>query len=490
MNSTERPHTRRVLKQVSQTIQRHRMFGNGEHVLVGVSGGPDSVALLQILVRLAAQWNLTIGVAHLNHCLRGEASDRDAAFVAELAGRLNLPCHLEAACIQTHPSFKKLSLEGAARQVRYEFFDRICRRHSYQKIATGHHQEDNAEMMLMFLFRGSGPAGFSGIPPVRDGKIVRPLIDARRNELVAFLNENELLYQIDQSNCDLRFLRNRIRHETIPYIQACCNPGIIETLNRFSRIVRSENEWVNGIIQPVYEKTLVREESHRAVLSIPEMTALPEAVRRRLIRTAILRIKGNLQRISFSHIEAALELADHRRYPLELSLPDGIRVLRERHLLTIYLAASVKSCRGSSALPRTAAFRYSVPGPDATVVISETGAVMKFTEIPAGSFETPDGPPHIAFLDMEKLKFPLLLRSIQPGDRFRPLGVNGSQKIKKYFIDHKIHRSERVRCPVLVSNSEVIWLAGHRIGSPFKVLPATRRVLRIEFFRPLSSGVA
>jgi len=485
-----RPHSHKILQKVEQAISRQNMFSKGDSVLVCVSGGPDSVALLHILVQLSPKWELTIGIAHLNHCLRGAESDRDADFVADLSARLNLPCYSEAINIRNDPAFRKLSLEATARKVRYDFFDRICRQNEYHKIAMGHQRDDNAELMLMFLFRGSGPLGFSGIPPVREGRIVRPLISIGRNELVAFLNENAITYQVDKSNRDMRFLRNRIRHETIPYIQACCNPGIVETLNRFSKIVRSEDEWMNEIIQPIYEKALVSTSEHRVVLAISALTASPEAVRRRVIRTAIVRIKGDLLRISFSHIEAARELAERQQYPAQLTLPDGIRIQRNKSLLTFYQVEESLRSQRRELRRRPQSFFYSVSGPVERVTLSETGAVLIFSEIPIGSCMMDNLSDKIALLDMEMLNFPLILRNIQPGDRFSPLGVAGTQKIQKYFIDHKIDRTERRQCSVLLSGNEIVWLSGHRISGHFKVTPSTRRVLRIEICQPAHSELA
>jgi tRNA(Ile)-lysidine synthase len=485
MISAMQPHSRQLLRKVAQTISHLNMFQKGDSVLTGVSGGPDSVALLHILVQLASKWELTIGIAHLNHCLRGAESDADADFVAALAASLNLSCHCESIDIRNDPALQKLSLETAARQARYDFFDRIRRRNGYHKIAIGHHRNDNAELMLMFLFRGSGPLGFSGIPPVRDGSIVRPLIAAGRNELVAFLNENAITYQVDKSNRDMRFLRNRIRHETIPYIQACCNPGIVETLNRFSEIVRSEDQWMNEIIQPIYENTVVSSDARRVVLEIPALTALPEAARRRVIRIAILRIKGDLQKISFSHIEAVRELAERQHYPAQLTLPDGIRIQRDNRLLTFYQAEDTLPGRRLKFRNIAPSFFYTVSGPVERILISETGAVLTFSELPFDTCRVDSLSDKTALLDMEMLEFPLILRNIRPGDRFSPLGVTGTQKIRKYFIDHKIDRTERRQCPVLLSGNRVVWLAGHRISNQFKVTPSTRRVLKIEICRPV-----
>ena len=477
------PHSHKLLKKVEQTILSWNMLTQGDRVLAGVSGGPDSVAMLHILNRIASAWKLEIGVAHLNHCLRGAASDKDAAFVAHLAAKLKIPCHIDKIDIRNDSSVRKLSVEAAARTIRYDFFDRIRRQYGYDKIATGHHQNDNAELVLMFLFRGSGPTGVSGIPPVREGKIVRPLIDTNRNELVAFLDENEISYQIDDSNRDMRFLRNRLRHETIPYLQAHCNPGIVETLNRFSRIARSENEWLDEIIQPIYEHAVVRQSHHRQELSIPAFSAYPEAVRRRVIRTAIARTKGDLLKISFWHIESARLLAEYQQESGLLTLPDGVRIQREKNLM-IFLQTDAPRCsRKQKIRAAVPTFNYSVAGPDQTVIIQETGAVMIFSEIPVSADIMKNLSDDIALLNIEKLQFPLTVRNIQPGDRFTPLGTSGTQKIQKYFIDHKIDRNQRMQFPVLLSENQIIWLTGHRIDDRFKIKPSTRSVLRIEFLK-------
>lgn len=475
--------SRNLLKKVEQTILSWNMLTQGDKVLAGVSGGPDSVALLHILTALAPAFKLQIGVAHLNHCLRGTGSDQDAAFVADLASKLDVPCYIDAIDVRNDSSVRKLSLETAARSIRYGFFDRIRQRYNYDKIATGHHQNDNAELVLMFFLRGSGTSGISGIPPVREGRIIRPLIDVNRNELVAFLDENGLSYQIDDSNRDLRFFRNRIRHETIPYLQTHGNPGIVETLNRFSRIARSENEWMDEIIGPIYNHAVVHEGQHRQELSIPAFSAYPEAVRRRLIRTAIARTKGDLQRISFSHIESARLLAEHQQESGLLMLPDGVRVQREKDFLIFLQTDASRLSRKQMIHVEQPEFTYAVANTEQTVIIEEIGAMMIFSLQPICTDSMNDSSNHIALLDLGRLHFPLKVRNIQPGDRFIPLGTSGSQKVQKYFIDHKIARSQRPKIPVLLSGNQIVWLAGHRIDDRFKITPSTRSVLKIEFLK-------
>jgi tRNA(Ile)-lysidine synthase len=247
---------------------------------------------------------------------------------------------------------------------------------------------------------------------------------------------------------------------------------------------------MNEIIRPIYEKALVSSGSHRVELAISALTALPEAAGRRVIRMAIVQVKGDLLRISFSHIEAARELAQRQQFPAQLMLPDGIRIQRNKSLLTVYQVEEPLRKSRLEIRPRQASFFYSVSGPAGRVTITETGAELTFSEIPIGSGKMDDLSGKIALLDLDLLEFPLILRNIQPGDRFNPLGVTGTQKVQKYFIDHKIDCTERRQCPVLLSGNAVAWLAGHRISGLFKITPSTRRVLRIEICRPALSALA
>lgn len=459
------------------------MLQKGDTVLVGVSGGPDSVALLHILVNLAPTRDCTIGVAHLNHCLRGQDSDRDADFVTSLAKNMNVPCYCETFDVKNYQKTMRLSLEETARQVRYDFLERISRQKGYRKIALGHHKDDNAELILMFLFRGSGPLGLSGIPPTRKNVFIRPLINSSKNELVAFLNENGLSYRDDKSNLNMDFLRNRIRHETIPYIKERFNPGIVENLNRLSEIVRSEDEWMKTSSKSIYEKVLVFASRHKVVMSISALMVYPEAVRRRIIRTATESVKGNLLKISFSHIEAALELITTRKHSGRLMLPEGIRIQRDQNLLSFFQVDRLHWNSRNEPCPQRKPFFYRIERPHekTTVTIAETGMILEFCEL---SFD-PEAHDNIisrliAFLDMDLLSFPLVLRSIVPGDRFNPSGMTGVQKVKKYFIDHKIDRALRQESPVLLNQDKIVWLVGHRISEIARTSPSTKRVLKIE----------
>lgn len=479
-----------VVQIVEQTIVTYRMFQSGDSALVCVSGGPDSLALLHVLLALAPRFSLRLGIAHLNHSLRQKDSDSDAEFVASLAKKLGLPCYIGKEDVRKYRLENRLSLQEAARRVRYAFFNSVAEKNWFSKIALGHNEDDNAELVLMYLFRGSGPLGISGIPPVRDGqkehiKIVRPLIKLTRLEITDFLAAEGLRYISDRSNKDTRYLRNRIRHYLIPSLKASYNPRIVKTINRLASITRSEEEWIEDVINPAFEKSVLAAENSKITLSVPRLDRIHIAAKRRIIRKAIAKIKGDLRRITLFHIDAAISLLESRPASgiSSLDLPGRIRIRRNGDILLF--SKERRALRNLNPEPSRAdapSFEYKILK-DESIFIKETGMHLKFSEI--GIENLPDfryTGHQVAFFDMDSLSFPLVVRNFRAGDRFNPLGMTGKQKVKKYFINSKVSRSERLRCPILLSQERIIWVVGFRIDNFVKVKPSTKNVLRVELF--------
>ena len=475
----------KLLRTVKATIAAYSMFQPGDSVLVGVSGGPDSVALLHALLAFVPMFSLRLGIVHLNHSLRREDSDYDAKFVESLAEKLDLPFYMKKENVRKYQRLHKLSTEEASRRVRYALFGYISERYGFNKIALGHNSDDNAELILMYLFRGSGAPGISGIPPVRDGKIVRPLIRLRRSEITDFLASKSIDYVLDKSNTDTKFLRNKIRHNLIPVLKSSYNPKIIETLNRFSSIIQHENEWIEDITDSLFKQCVQAAERGRVTLSVKNLNREHVAAKRRIIRKAIAIVKGDLRRISYRHIEAAIDLLQNGIFYKSLDLPDRIRIKRHKEELTV--SKEKTSLREFNVKPTDAAslsFEYRILKPG-TLLMKEIGIKIRLKLLQAGI----EGFPAIfsdermtAFFDMDHLDFPLTLRNFRPGDRFTPLGMSGTQRVKKYFVDKKVHPADRANCPVLLSCGKIIWVVGHRIDDSVKVLPLTSQALKIEVF--------
>lgn len=472
---------KQILRKVDKTLHAHSMIQIGDAVLVGVSGGPDSVALVHILRALASKYGLRMAIAHLNHGLRRNESDRDQAFVTALANQFEMPFYVEKQDVRHYQKNHHLSVEEAARQVRYRFFHRTADQYGYDKIALGHHADDNAEQVLMAMLRGSGPLGLAGMPPMRPDNIVRPLINLRQSEILNYLAVRDLDYVVDSSNRDSQFLRNKIRNRLIPRLQAEYNPKIVDSLIRLASILAAEEEWIETQIRPVFRDALVFEQQSRIGLSLAQLNQKPIAAQRRLIRKAILQVKGNLRRIAFAHIEAVLRLAQQGPLCGMLDLPDGIRVWRDQDILSVSKAQQKPRCPASGQ-PVTSvsdyAYQLSMAG---EILIKEAGLQIRFTEIPIKQVSDwhPAGQ-RVAFLDMDKLNFPLVIRNFRPGDRFSPLGMSGHQKLKKFFSDHKIPTTQRAKCPIVLSCDKIIWVAGYRLDNAVKIDPHTRRVLKAE----------
>jgi len=494
----------KFIAQIGKTARK--LFVSGDAVLIAVSGGADSVALLHALILLAPRLSLRLGIAHLNHQLRGQDSDKDELFVSDLAESLNLPCYLAKKDVSAYQKTHKLSLEEAGRRVRYAFFEKIRKEHGFDKIALGHHADDNAELILMNLLRGSGALGLSGIPWARNGNIVRPLINITRAEIMEFLARQNLNYVSDESNSDMKFLRNRIRHELIPILRDY-NPGISDNLNRMSAILKSEEEWIESLITPVFEDCtqplprplsetergdptpekrdigtlpLPCREGDRGVrFSLSKFKSLHVAAQRRLIRKAIMTLKGDIRRITFEHIEAVISLSEKNSGSKKIHLPDRIRIEKNNEgLIFIQEQQSLRMPETD----KTILYCYEILSPG-RILIPEIGATLNFSY---KTIEEIGDIYHIeqtlAFFDADVVQFPLHIRNFRPGDRFYPLGVNGRQKLKTYFINVKAAKTDRLLCPLVLCKEEMIWVAGYRTGEFGKITPKTQKVLKAELF--------
>ncbi len=465
-----------LLKRVAGTIERHKMLIPGDKVLVGVSGGADSVALLHLMVALRPVMDLQLAVAHLNHGLRSDASDREAGFVEELSNKLGLLLHCETIELDPHLG----SLEERARRARYRFYRRLLREHGYTKLALGHHADDNAESVLLHLLRGCGIRGLSGIPPKRDRSIVRPLIETSRSEIEAYLKSHGFVHIEDASNSDIRFQRNRIRHQLIPLLQRDYNPNIRTALNRLAGLCRDEQTWLNTILQPKLESALIDSGSECLELRADMLRDEPPAAQRRLIRMALRNWAGDLKRVGFDHIEAVIDLLHNHSAGSRLNLPRHI--VAERTIDSLRFIESMT--RGEDACGVASGFSYPVPLPNdqgLTLELPGSDCRLCITISAAPDLEMRKRAGNNAvWFDLDRLKFPLTVRSYVAGDRLTPYGLQGTQKVKKVFIDRKIPRNKRSRIPIVTQDDTILWIAGIRRGAAAPVLETTQRIMKIE----------
>jgi tRNA(Ile)-lysidine synthase len=473
------------------TLRRHHMAAPGDRLLVAVSGGPDSVALVHLLHAVAPDWRLSLGVAHVDHGLQSNAASA-ARFVAGLAGDLGLPCHQTRRDVAAVARHRRLSIEAAGRDVRYAYFSDLCIRHGYRRVAVGHHRDDCAEQVVMNLARGSGLTGLSGIAPVRDDWVIRPLIGCSRSSILDYLDRSGLTWQTDPSNADRRMTRNRVRHDILPIMARHLNPGILDTLARTADIIGAEDAWLETIAARQLTAASLGHSATGCTLSATALAQSPLPLQRRMIRLAIHRVKGDLQRIGHVHIDAVLALLDRDGGRAGVHLPTRVLVTREYDELQIRRCTSpLRNRSGVKHADAQPAYCIRIPGPPSKemaplhVTIDAIGAVMTMAE--TGGQPPPEAYTaghHIAFFDMGKLEFPLTLRSVAPGDRFQPLGMDGTQKVYKLLRDLKTPSRQRATTPVLVSGGAIVWVPGIKMGQSASVSADTRRVVRAEMILP------
>lgn len=477
-----------LLARVVRASERHNMLAAGDRVLVGVSGGADSVALVDILSRLAPTFKLSLAVAHLNHGLRPAAAQLEADLVRRMADRMGIDCYADK--ITMH--HKQGSLEEQLRLLRYAFFERTAAAAGCNKIAVGHHADDNAEAVLLNMLRGSGLRGLAGIPAVRDSRIIRPLIEIRRKDIIGYVHRHRLPYLEDATNTDPRFVRNKIRHHLIPLLQREYNPNVVPTLNRLATLCSEEDTWLDAQLGPLAAKARAfcpsRPSDPGFELDAQTLLSQPRPVQRRLIRKTLEQWQGHLRRISALHIEALMELLRSGETGGSLDLPNRLKAERSPTGLRFYQSTTVH--RGPTQESPGPSYSYSLPAVDrmpVTIEIPEAGYALLFSTIsPATTVSMPLSDRDMVLLDMDQLCFPLTIRNFRPGDRLRPFGMQGSQKLKALFINQRIAPEQRRRLPLLVSGDTIVWVASVRRADIAPLSPDTSRILKVQILGKIS----
>ena len=468
------------VRQIHRFIVQHKMIENGETVLVAVSGGADSLALLYGLHALRSQLNCELHVVHLNHCLRPEA-DTDAKFVQQHAADLGLPCTIQRSEVPRLVKQWKLSVEAAGRKARYQFYESVCMEVNATKVALGHHQDDIAETVLMNLIRGSGAAGLKGIAPVRDIKFIRPLVGSTRQQIEVFLTSIGITPRQDTTNTDVNYLRNRVRHELIPQLARDYNPNIKTGLSRTADVLGTESEYLDTAAQKAFETCRIQGTHKNVVLDRVKFRQYHIALQRRMLRQSVFEMLGDINDLYFAHCEAMLNFVEADTPNTVLALPNDLRFRRAYQQL-IFERKPVEM--ESFAYPVTTVGKTSI-----AILNTEITAELGDVESP-GALTLPDGK-FEAIFDYDKLRkvfakpssetVPLIVRNRQQGDRFQPYGMRGTKKIKDFFIDAKVPRSERDSIPLLVCGDEILWVIGYTTSDTFKIKSNTRHYLYLHY---------
>jgi tRNA(Ile)-lysidine synthase len=470
----------RFANNVKQTIQKYCMLSPGDGVLVAVSGGPDSVALLHVLCKLKNEFDLRLEVAHLQHGIRGEEARDDARFVAAMADGLSLPFHLKELELPRIKAEKgKGNLEEMAREARRDFFAAVAAQRGMRKVALGHTRDDQAETFLMRLLRGSGRQGLTGMAPVSklneidaSHAVIRPLIETSRQEIENYLVAENLEYRVDRTNRDTALLRNWVRLDLLPQLKEKLDQRLDKRLARTADVMRDEEVFLQELTRELLPQIAKKGDLLRA-----PMLEEPVAMQRRLIRLWLEEALGTLRGVEFDHIEAILSLISDGPPQGRVAIPRGREAVRDYDTLRVEKKNRVR---------RAACYSYTLPL-DGELLIPEAG--MKMASARSSSSEARPEDELEAVFDSNALTQTLTVRNFRHGDRFQPLGMRGHKKIKELFIEKKVPLAVRSTLPLLLAGEEVLWIPGYGRSEIVKVTPETKEILRIRL-SPLRSQIS
>jgi len=492
-----------LLHEVRHYIDAHRLLKPGARVVVGVSGGPDSMALLHVLQRLAGTLDFTLHVAHLHHGIRDTDADADAEFVVALAADWELPCTIERVDVPAIAAEQKLALEEAARRARYTFLHRVAQQTGALRVAVGHNADDQSETVLMHLLRGAGPAGLRGmlpatplrdyhlltpcLKPISEMKLIRPLLAIPRADIEAYCAEQQLATRFDRSNLDTTFFRNRLRHEVLPYL-AQTNPRIAQNLRHLAEVVRADYDLLHEFVSVAWDTLQVKGAPDLLAFNLEGWRAQPLAIQRAIIRRAAYKLRHSLRDVSFIHVEDAVHIAQQGATGAQATLPHGLRLTVGYTTLTIagedvlHLPPENPWLTPGSAIPLSVPAEIDLPN----------GWRLHVQEAPHWNLEAiaNNCNPLVAWMDADVLGDTSgfsrgILRTRQRGDLFQPQGMrHATVRLSDLLINLKMPRPWRDYVPLVEADGRILWVVGARLSEAALVRPDTRRVVYLRFCGP------
>jgi tRNA(Ile)-lysidine synthase len=495
-----------ILNQVRHTIETHDLLAPGDGIIVGVSGGPDSLCLLHVLLRLREEYHLRLHAAHLNHGARGAEADADAEFVKATAAEWGLPITVEKQDVPAMAERHGLAFEETARRARYAFLARVSKEVEARKIAVGHNGDDQAETMLMHFLRGTGLAGLRGmlpLTPLTDYRllepfikrqtpnvkrqtssiqIVRPLLEIPRSEIERYCADQGLTPRFDRSNLDTTYFRNRLRHELLPVLESY-NPNVRERLRHTAAVVAADYELLTQLREQAWAETVHTADEERVVFDRAAWQALPVALQRATLRQAAYQLRQSLRDVTFVHVENARQVGLTGETGSQATLPMGLALTVGYETLTIDDASSAAPPPDEPLLWSAEPLPVQAPG---TTPLPDSEWVLQARMMEEWDLTriTTNPDPWTAYLDADALAEPLVLRPRRQGERFWPQGMEGhSVKLNAFLINLKIPSAWRDHVPLLVAGGEIAWVCGRRIGERATVEPRTQRVMQLRFER-------
>ncbi len=483
-------------KKIAQVCREKLLLAEGDIVIAGISAGPDSMSMLYLLHSMKLQLNLKLIAAYVDHGLRPLESTQEQDFVRSHADNLGIDFETILVDVKAKSCQEKLSIEDAARQLRYQFFQELAGKYGATKIAVAHTADDQAEELLLRLIRGTGRKGLSGMDRVKtlfnfkknDAKsdtvfcgnlqLIRPLLGESKEQIITYLDQINVSYLEDSTNSQNIYLRNRVRLELLPYLAKEFNPEIKTTLCQTAEILKDEEDLLNTMSQREYQSVVsetISEKLPKIVIDLAHLPDIPVAIARRVLEKAFWYMQA---RPSFRTINAILELTKKNGNG-EQHFSQGLRVEKRDMQLVFSYPKGKSSFRGSLAEPCINQEEFFVSGPGKYSLVN-FGIDLCFEVVRRDEKLLFGKENKLEYLDYDKLSFPLLIRSKRAGDRFHPLGARGSKKVGSFLGDLKIQKNRRQLVPVLLIDETIIALLGLRIDHAFRITKDTKQVLKIE----------
>lgn len=452
-----------LLEKVEKYCITNKLIEKGDRIVVGVSGGPDSLCLLSLLNSLKDKYELRLIVVHINHSLREEA-DFEENYVKEIATKLNLNFFSKKVDINMLSKERKCSTEEVARNVRYEFFREVLEKTNSNKIAVAHNKNDNAETVLMNIIRGSGNTGVRGIDN-KNNDIIRPLICIVRDEIEKYCEEKSLTTMIDKTNFETVYTRNKVRNLVIPMLKEI-NPDIIESLNRFSEIVRDEEEFIEDYAEEVYNKIVIHNEDE-LYIEKDEFLKLKVGLKRRILRMAIYEFNKSLKDVSFKTVNNAIDEIEHSQNGNIIKIVPGVKIFAQYNKLK-FIKEKIEI--------EDYIYELNIPG---RVYLKEINKWITVEVKNAEDVGITEKNPNIHFFDIAKTGKKLYVRNRKNGDYFYPTGMEGKKKLKDFFSDLKLEKRDEI--PIVTNGEEIVWVVGLRSSKKFLKDKSTKEVIIINY---------
>lgn len=457
-----------IFEKVLGTINKYNLIEDGDKIVLGLSGGPDSVCLLHILYRLKEKMNIEVYAAHLNHQIRGLEAQKDALYISQICEDLGITSFVKAINVPEYCKEQGVSLEEGARTLRYEMFEEIKQKTKSNKIAIGHNRNDQAETVLMRIMRGTGLQGLRGIEYIRDNKIIRPILDIERSEIEAYCEKYELNPRIDKTNLESIYTRNKIRLELIPYMKDNFNPNVIESIVRMTNSLKSDSDYIDVEAERSFkEVSTLKEDS--VEISLPKYSNLHNAIKVRILRSAIKHIIGDTNFVDQKHIEDIIELECESKLNKMLNLPRGIFAYRRKNIIILTTKEIVSE---------EIDFCYNIPS-NGFIKIKELNLVLETQKMSIDRYKSIKLDKTSKGFDFDKIKGGIVVRSRKQGDKIKLAG--GSKKVKDLFIDLKIPREDRCKVPVITDDEGILCVGDYKTSENYKIDSETKEVLKISF---------